>query len=88
MCFEVTFTPSLIAYNTTGMVHLNIRERFKIYFNGEGAVHYQNNKIDTYVESNALNDLSSRLSLFLNKILHRSAYITPVITNVKYSITM
>jgi len=54
----------------------NICERFKIYFNGEGATDFQYNKIDTYVKWNTLNDSSYRLSLFLIKILHRSAYIT------------
>ena len=72
-------------YNRATWEVYNSRERFKIYFNGEGAVDFQYNQIDTYVEWNTLNDLSHRLSLFLIKILHRSA---PVITNVKYSIAM
>ena len=47
----------------------------QIYFNGEGAVDFQYNQIDTYVEWNTLNDLSYKLSLFIINILHRSAYI-------------
>ena len=59
-------------YNSATREAYNICERFKIYFNGEGAVDFHYNEIDTYVE---LNDLSYRLTLLLIKILHRSAYI-------------
>jgi len=62
-------------YNRATREAYNIRERFKIYFNGEGAVDFHWNQIDTYVELNTLNDVSYRLSLFLITILHRSAYI-------------
>jgi len=63
------------SYNRATREAYNIRERFKIYFNGEGAVDFQYNQLDTYVEWNTLNDLSYRLSLFLIKILYRGAYI-------------
>ena len=36
-------------YNRATREAYNIRERFKIYFNGEGAVYFKYNQIDTYV---------------------------------------
>ena len=37
-------------YNRATREAYNIRERFKIYFNGERAVDFQYNQLDTYVE--------------------------------------
>ena len=37
-------------YNRATREAYNIRERFKVYFNGEGAVDFQYNQIDTCVE--------------------------------------
>jgi len=37
-------------YNRAMRETYNICERFKIYFNGEGAIDFQYNKIDTYIE--------------------------------------
>jgi len=44
-------------YNRAKREAYNIRERFKIYFNREGAVDFQYYQIDTYVELNTLNNL-------------------------------
>jgi hypothetical protein len=38
------------SYNRATREAYNIRERFKIYFNGEGAVDFQYSQLDTYVE--------------------------------------
>ena len=38
------------SYNRATREADNIRERFKIYFNGEGAVDFRRNQIETYVE--------------------------------------
>ena len=37
-------------YNRATRESYNIRERIKLYFNGEGAVNFQYNQIDTCVE--------------------------------------
>jgi len=71
-------------YNRATREAYNICERFKVYFNGEGAVDFQYNQIDTCAE------WWYRISLFVIEILHRSAYIIlhlRIINNVKYSIT-